>query len=179
MFRISLLSVSPKIQIFKVLSKGDLYIFGNNTIRMAQIRISSLLIILLFSVEIQASPAGELQQVVNYHYHIDNKKILPFECYWFEEGIYIMKYWKDFEAFAIHVIHQQIEENRDLEAGKGLPACWKKDCFCSLLFFFKNQSTHNQVLGRYIADHDPETSHGDLRGKLINGYHAIRCHEKQ
>jgi hypothetical protein len=38
--------------------------------------------------------------VVNYHYHIDTKLILPFECYWFEEGIYIMKYWKDFEAFA-------------------------------------------------------------------------------
>lgn len=58
--------------------------------------------ILEIAVELQQVVAtlGDPNTVVNYHYHIDTKLILPFECYWFEEGIYVMKYWKDFEALA-------------------------------------------------------------------------------
>ena len=58
--------------------------------------------VLEIAVELQQVVAtlGDPNTVVNYHYHIDTKLILPFECYWFEEGIYVMKYWKDFEALA-------------------------------------------------------------------------------
>ncbi len=58
--------------------------------------------ILGIAVELQQVVAtlGDPNTVVNYHYHIDTKLILPFECYWFEEGIYVMKYWEDFEALA-------------------------------------------------------------------------------
>jgi len=43
---------------------------------------------------------GDPNTAVNYHYHIDRKLILPFDCYWFEEGIYVMKYWKEYENLA-------------------------------------------------------------------------------
>jgi len=55
--------------------------------------------ILEIAIELQQVVAtlGDPNTVVNYHYHIDSKLILPFECYWFEEGLYVMKYWKEYE----------------------------------------------------------------------------------
>jgi len=33
---------------------------------------------------------------VNFNYLIDNTLILPFQCYWFSEGLYVSSYWKDY-----------------------------------------------------------------------------------
>ncbi len=40
---------------------------------------------------------GDPHTHVNFNYLIDNKLILPFQCYWFREGIYVTSYWKDYE----------------------------------------------------------------------------------
>jgi hypothetical protein len=34
---------------------------------------------------------GDAHTLVNYHYLIDNQEILPLECYWFEDGLYIIR----------------------------------------------------------------------------------------
>lgn len=34
---------------------------------------------------------GDAQTQINYHFLIDKSRILPLDCYWFEEGIYILK----------------------------------------------------------------------------------------
>ncbi|MCP4311646.1 MAG: hypothetical protein GY790_10320 [Bacteroidetes bacterium] len=43
---------------------------------------------------------GDASTRINYHFLIDTELILPFECYWFEEGIYILDYWEDYEILA-------------------------------------------------------------------------------
>ncbi len=45
------------------------------------------------AVKLQQAVAGlgDAQTRINYHYLIDPKLILPVECYWFEEGIYVLK----------------------------------------------------------------------------------------
>jgi len=40
---------------------------------------------------------GDANTQVNFNYLIDNKLILPFQCYWFSEGLYVSSYWKDYE----------------------------------------------------------------------------------
>ena len=39
---------------------------------------------------------GDASTRVNFNYLIDNKLILPFQCYWFSEGLYVSSYWKDY-----------------------------------------------------------------------------------
>ena len=43
---------------------------------------------------------GDAHTRVNYNYLIDNQLILPFDCYWFEEGLFVTRYWKAFEFLA-------------------------------------------------------------------------------
>ncbi|MFO7670341.1 MAG: hypothetical protein R6W31_11835 [Bacteroidales bacterium] len=40
---------------------------------------------------------GDANTQVNYNYLIDNNLILPFQCYWFQEGLYVSGYLKDYE----------------------------------------------------------------------------------
>ena len=40
---------------------------------------------------------GDAHTQVNYNFLIDNNLILPFECYWFQEGLYVSGYRKDYE----------------------------------------------------------------------------------
>jgi hypothetical protein len=50
------------------------------------------------SVELQQVLAGmgDAQTLVNYHYQIDSHFILPLECYWFEDGIFILRSIQDY-----------------------------------------------------------------------------------
>ncbi len=41
---------------------------------------------------------GDAHTMVNYHYLIDNQEILPLECYWFEDGLYITRAREEYEA---------------------------------------------------------------------------------
>lgn len=41
---------------------------------------------------------GDINTRVNFNYLIDKNLILPFQCYWFQEGIYATSYWKDYES---------------------------------------------------------------------------------
>ncbi|MFH0758373.1 MAG: hypothetical protein V2B15_13880 [Bacteroidota bacterium] len=41
---------------------------------------------------------GDAQTLVNYHYLIDNQEILPLECYWFEDGLYIIRAREEYGA---------------------------------------------------------------------------------
>ena len=34
---------------------------------------------------------GDAQTLINYHFLIEKSKILPFDCYWFEDGIYFLE----------------------------------------------------------------------------------------
>ncbi len=49
----------------------------------------------LFHVSVQLQQVlaamGDAHTRINYHFNIDRASILPLECYWFEEGIYILK----------------------------------------------------------------------------------------
>ncbi len=40
---------------------------------------------------------GDAHTQVNFNYLIDSNLILPFQCYWFREGLYVTAYWKDYE----------------------------------------------------------------------------------
>jgi hypothetical protein len=40
---------------------------------------------------------GDSHTQINYHFNVDSRYILPISCYWFEEGIYIMKCPKEYE----------------------------------------------------------------------------------
>ena len=41
---------------------------------------------------------GDPHTHVNFNYLINTELILPFQCYWFREGIYATAYWKDYES---------------------------------------------------------------------------------
>jgi len=45
------------------------------------------------SIELQQVMAamGDAQTQINYHFLIDKSRILPFDCYWFEDGIYVLE----------------------------------------------------------------------------------------
>jgi len=43
---------------------------------------------------------GDANTAVNYHFLIDKSLILPFECYWFEDGLHVLNYWEDYESLA-------------------------------------------------------------------------------
>ena len=40
---------------------------------------------------------GDANTQVNFNYLIDKKLILPFQCYWYKEGLYVSSYWKDYK----------------------------------------------------------------------------------
>jgi hypothetical protein len=40
---------------------------------------------------------GDAQTLINYHFLIEKSKILPFDCYWFEDGIYFLETEKAYE----------------------------------------------------------------------------------
>jgi hypothetical protein len=40
---------------------------------------------------------GDSHTQINYHFNVDSRFILPINCYWFEEGIYIIKSPKEYE----------------------------------------------------------------------------------
>ncbi len=46
----------------------------------------------------EVAKLGDANTRVNYNYLIDIHLILPFECYWFEEGLYVTDYWKDYAS---------------------------------------------------------------------------------
>lgn len=81
----------------------DLFLFGDSAKFCRELEqiadLSSGKSILEMGIRLQQAVAtlGDPFTVVNYHFHIDTRLILPFDCYWFEEGIYVMKCWKDFE----------------------------------------------------------------------------------
>jgi len=52
------------------------------------------------SIELQQVLAsmGDAQTQINYHFLVEKNKILPFEFYWFEDGIYILEADKAYEA---------------------------------------------------------------------------------
>jgi hypothetical protein len=52
------------------------------------------------SVKLQQIMAkmGDSHTLVNYHFHVDKSLILPFEAYWFEDGIYVKKSDRMYEA---------------------------------------------------------------------------------
>jgi hypothetical protein len=56
----------------------------------------------LFQVSIQLQQVlavmGDAQTKINYHFLVEKSKILPFEFYWFEDGIYVLKADKAYEA---------------------------------------------------------------------------------
>lgn len=41
---------------------------------------------------------GDAQTLVNYHFYVDKSLILPFDCYWFDEGIYITQTDLEYKA---------------------------------------------------------------------------------
>jgi hypothetical protein len=41
---------------------------------------------------------GDAHTLVNYHFHVDKSLILPFECYWFEDGIYVTQTDREYET---------------------------------------------------------------------------------
>ena len=49
----------------------------------------------LFHVSVQLQKVlatmGDPHTRINYHFNVDGDAILPLECYWFEEGIYILR----------------------------------------------------------------------------------------
>lgn len=55
----------------------------------------------LFQVSIRLQQVlakmGDAQTQINYHFLVEKPKILPLECYWFEEGIYILETEKAYE----------------------------------------------------------------------------------
>ena len=54
--------------------------------------------VLQVSVNLQQVVAGmgDANTLINYHFNIDNQLILPLECYWFEEGLHILRARKDY-----------------------------------------------------------------------------------
>ena len=52
------------------------------------------------SIELQQVLAsmGDAQTQINYHFLVEKNKILPFEFYWFEDGIYVLEADKVYEA---------------------------------------------------------------------------------
>ncbi len=46
----------------------------------------------------EVAKLGDASTQVNFNYLIDTKFILPFNCYWFSDGLYASSYWKDYEA---------------------------------------------------------------------------------
>jgi len=54
--------------------------------------------VLQVSVRLQQVVAGmgDANTLINYHFNIDNQLILPLECYWFEDGLYILRTRKDY-----------------------------------------------------------------------------------
>lgn len=52
------------------------------------------------SIELQQVIAamGDAQTQINYHFLVEKNKILPIEFYWFEDGIYVLKADKAYEA---------------------------------------------------------------------------------
>lgn len=51
------------------------------------------------SVQLQQVLAtmGDAHTRMNYHFNVDGDAILPLECYWFEEGIYILKTRREYQ----------------------------------------------------------------------------------
>lgn len=49
--------------------------------------------LLQVSIRLQQALAkmGDAHTQINYHFNIDSRNILPVDCYWFEEGIFILK----------------------------------------------------------------------------------------
>lgn len=45
----------------------------------------------------EVAKLGDANTMVNYNYLIDTRFILPFHCYWFDDGLYAISYWKDYE----------------------------------------------------------------------------------
>lgn len=41
---------------------------------------------------------GDPQTLINYHFLVEKSRILPLECYWFEDGIYFLESEKAYEA---------------------------------------------------------------------------------
>jgi len=56
----------------------------------------------LFQVSIRLQQVlaamGDAQTQINYHFLVAKSQILPIECYWFEEGIYLLETDKELEA---------------------------------------------------------------------------------
>ena len=52
------------------------------------------------SIEIQQLIAdmGDAHTQINYHFLIDKSRILPLDCYWFEDGIYVLETDRRYEA---------------------------------------------------------------------------------
>lgn len=43
---------------------------------------------------------GDPHTRINFNFHIDKELILPFNIYWFEEGLFVMNHWMDYENLA-------------------------------------------------------------------------------
>jgi hypothetical protein len=60
---------------------------------------------------------GDAHTQVNYHYKIDTRYILPLECYWFEDGLYVIKTRKNHSAILgkkiVGINHYSISEVTD------------------------------------------------------------------
>ncbi len=56
----------------------------------------------LFQVSIQLQQVlaamGDAQTRINYHFLVEKSQILPFDFYWFEDGIYVLETDKEYEA---------------------------------------------------------------------------------
>lgn len=60
----------------------------------------------LFDISVQLQQViaamGDAQTRINYHFNIDPGSILPIELYWFEEGIYVLKCYKEHQSMLGH-----------------------------------------------------------------------------
>jgi hypothetical protein len=83
---------------------------------------------------------GDAHTLINYHFHIDKSLILPFEAYWFEDGIYITQVDRLYEAAL----------GKKLTAINGKPLTAVIDSFSTLLVQ-NNQSVIKYQVPRMLG----------------------------
>lgn len=62
----------------------------------------------------EVAKLGDPNTHVNFNYLIDTELILPFTCYWFEDGLYATSYWKDYQ----HIEGKRIVAINDYPIGE-------------------------------------------------------------
>ena len=78
---------------------------------------------------------GDAQTLVNYHFLVERSRILPFECYWFEDGIFILECDKAYESLL----------GKKLTAVNGVPMEVVIDSLATLLVADNQMVLKNQI----------------------------------